>query len=75
LVAPDGLVFFTDGSLCGGRAGAGLFSDILNALAGAKSSFAFVRPELCLPLAPSSVKRVTAPHGAWRLLVVSRKCS
>jgi hypothetical protein len=31
LVAPDGLVFFTDGSLCGGTAGAGVFSDILNA--------------------------------------------
>jgi hypothetical protein len=30
MVAPDGLVFFTDGSLCGGRAGAGVFSDILN---------------------------------------------
>jgi hypothetical protein len=32
LVAPDGLVFFTDGSLCGGKAGAGVLSDILNAL-------------------------------------------
>jgi hypothetical protein len=30
LVAPDGLIFFTDGSLCEGRAGAGVFSDILN---------------------------------------------
>jgi hypothetical protein len=30
LVAPDGLVFFTDGSLCGGRDGAGVFSDILD---------------------------------------------
>jgi hypothetical protein len=30
LVAPDGLVFFTDRSLCGGRAGAGVFFDILN---------------------------------------------
>jgi hypothetical protein len=30
LVAPDGLVFFTDGSFCKGRAGAGVFSDILN---------------------------------------------
>jgi hypothetical protein len=30
LIAPDGLVFFTDGSLCGGSAGAGVFSDILN---------------------------------------------
>jgi hypothetical protein len=30
LVAPDGLVFFTNGSLCEGRAGAGVFSDILN---------------------------------------------
>jgi hypothetical protein len=28
LVAPDGLVFFTGGSLCEGRAGAGVFSDI-----------------------------------------------
>jgi hypothetical protein len=31
LVAPDGLVFFTYGSLCRGRAGASVFSDILNA--------------------------------------------
>jgi hypothetical protein len=30
VVAPNGLVFFTDGSLCGGRAGAGVFSSILN---------------------------------------------
>jgi hypothetical protein len=30
LVAPYGLVFFTDGSLCEGRACAGVFSDILN---------------------------------------------
>jgi hypothetical protein len=30
LVALDELVFFTDGSLCEGRAGAGVFSDILN---------------------------------------------
>jgi ribonuclease HI len=30
LVAPDGIVFFTDGSLCGGRVGAGVFFDILN---------------------------------------------
>jgi hypothetical protein len=30
LVASDGLVFFTDGSLCGSRAGAGVLSDILN---------------------------------------------
>jgi hypothetical protein len=30
LVALDGLVFFTDGSLCEGRAGSGVFSDILN---------------------------------------------
>jgi hypothetical protein len=30
LFAQDGLVFFTDGSLCGGTAGAGVFSDILN---------------------------------------------
>jgi hypothetical protein len=30
LVSPDGLVFFTDGSLCEGRAGPGLFSDFLN---------------------------------------------
>jgi hypothetical protein len=29
LVPPDGFVFFTDGSLCWGRAGAGVFSDIL----------------------------------------------
>jgi hypothetical protein len=32
LVAPDGLVFFTEGSICKGRAGAGVFSDILNVL-------------------------------------------
>jgi hypothetical protein len=30
LVKPHGLVFFTDGSLCEGRAGAGVLSDILN---------------------------------------------
>jgi hypothetical protein len=30
LVGPDGLVFFTDGSLCAGRADAGVFFDILN---------------------------------------------
>jgi hypothetical protein len=30
LVAPDGLVFFTDKSLCEGRAGIGEFSEILN---------------------------------------------
>jgi hypothetical protein len=30
LVAPDGLVFFTDESLCEGRADAGVFSDILH---------------------------------------------
>jgi hypothetical protein len=30
LVAPDGLVFFTDESLCRGRAAAGVFADILN---------------------------------------------
>jgi hypothetical protein len=30
LVAPNGLVFFTDGSLCEGRTGAGVFSDIFN---------------------------------------------
>jgi hypothetical protein len=30
LVAPDGLVFFTDGSLCEGRSGAGVFFEILN---------------------------------------------
>jgi hypothetical protein len=30
LVAPEEVVFFTDGSLCEGRAGAGVFSDILN---------------------------------------------
>jgi hypothetical protein len=49
-------------------------------LARAGSSSAFVGPELCFPLAPSSVKRRewlhnhTALQGAWRLLVVSRKC-
>jgi hypothetical protein len=93
LVALDGLVFFTDGSLCEGIAGAGVLSDILNvrelyafgsqsrgdsnrvrlvwvpgncgihgneetdALARTGSSSAFVGPEPCLPLAPSSVKR------------------
>jgi hypothetical protein len=30
LVAPDGLVFFTDGFICEGRADASVFSDILN---------------------------------------------
>jgi hypothetical protein len=30
LVAPDGLVFFTDGSLCESRVSAGVFSNILN---------------------------------------------
>jgi hypothetical protein len=30
LVAPDGLVYFTDGSFCKDRTGAGVFSDILN---------------------------------------------
>jgi hypothetical protein len=30
LVAPNGLVFFTDGSFCEGRAGSDVFSDILN---------------------------------------------
>jgi hypothetical protein len=30
LVAPDRLVFFTDGSLCEGSASARVFSDILN---------------------------------------------
>jgi hypothetical protein len=30
LVASDGFVFFTDGSLCEGRDGASVFSDILN---------------------------------------------
>jgi hypothetical protein len=30
LVAPDGLVFFSDGSFCWGRADAGVFSDIWN---------------------------------------------
>jgi hypothetical protein len=30
LVAPDELVFFTDGSLCGGRAGAGVFSAFIS---------------------------------------------
>jgi hypothetical protein len=32
LVTPDGLVFFTDGSFCGNRAGAGVFCDILNVI-------------------------------------------
>jgi hypothetical protein len=30
LVAPDGIIFFTNGFLCEGRSGAGVFSDILN---------------------------------------------
>jgi hypothetical protein len=30
LVAPNGLVFFTDGSFCEGRAGGCVFSDVLN---------------------------------------------
>jgi hypothetical protein len=30
LIAPDGLVFFTDGSLCKERADSSIFSDILN---------------------------------------------
>jgi hypothetical protein len=30
MFAPDGLFFFTDGSLCEGRADAGVFSNILN---------------------------------------------
>jgi hypothetical protein len=37
LVAPDELVFFTDESLCEGRAVAGVFSDILNV----RESYAF----------------------------------
>jgi hypothetical protein len=28
MVAPDGLIFFSDGCLCGGRAGASVFSDM-----------------------------------------------
>jgi hypothetical protein len=32
LVVPDGLVFFSDGSLCGGRADSSVFSDILLSL-------------------------------------------
>jgi hypothetical protein len=31
LVEPDGLSYFTDGPLCGGRSGAGVLSVILNA--------------------------------------------
>jgi hypothetical protein len=30
LVAPNGIVFFSDGSLCEGSAGSGVFSDVLN---------------------------------------------
>jgi hypothetical protein len=30
LVAPDQIIFFTDGSLCRSRAGDGVFSDTLN---------------------------------------------
>jgi ribonuclease HI len=37
LIAPYGLVFFTDGSLCGGRAGACVIYDILNVM----ESYAF----------------------------------
>jgi ribonuclease HI len=36
----------------------------------AGSSSAFVRPEPCLPV----VVYHTAPHRAWKLLVVSREC-
>jgi hypothetical protein len=52
-----------------------------DALARAELRSAFVGPEPCLSLAPSSVRQRerewllnhTAPHGAWRLLVVSRE--
>jgi hypothetical protein len=47
LVAPDRLVFFTDGSVCGGSAGAGVFSDILNARESYTLSYGLLIRNIC----------------------------
>jgi hypothetical protein len=50
LVAPDRLAFFTDESLCEGRAGAGVFSDILNV----RKSYSF--RGICTHMCASTLK-------------------